>query len=281
MSTFSERRGLKPVRNVIQIDSIDESLKNGLWNAVLEHYFYILKRQFVYLDFQDYPIPIIEQVWKDFYKLRIDEIPIFSLQVLTALRNHYYNDIWYRVYDLIEFCAKIDQNDKHRSKFVIECNRVLERENSAYRFIGSEIAPITSDTEIAEIEEATSADDSIATHLKTALSLIANKESPNYRNSIKESISAVEAVCGIITGKPKATLGETLDIIKNSGIVELHPSLIIALDKLYGYTSNADGIRHALSSESEPHHEDAIFMLVICSAFVNYLKAKQARMKAH
>jgi len=44
---------------------------------------------------------------------------------------------------------------------------------------------------------------------------------------------------------------------------------------LYGYTSDSGGIRHALSDEDvTPTFEDAKFMLVSCSAFINYLKAK-------
>jgi len=44
--------------------------------------------------------------------------------------------------------------------------------------------------------------------------------------------------------------------------------------KLYGYTSDSDGIRHALLKENKLNFEDAKFMLVSCSAFVNYLTIK-------
>jgi hypothetical protein len=43
---------------------------------------------------------------------------------------------------------------------------------------------------------------------------------------------------------------------------------------MYGYTSDAEGIRHALLEEPTLEQADAIFMLVTCSAFVNYLRAK-------
>jgi hypothetical protein len=46
---------------------------------------------------------------------------------------------------------------------------------------------------------------------------------------------------------------------------------------LYGYTSDANGIRHALLEEAQLTFEDAQFMLVACSAFVNYLTATAAR----
>jgi len=54
----------------------------------------------------------------------------------------------------------------------------------------------------------------------------------------------------------------------------MHPSLKQGFEKLYGYTSDDDGIRHALLDEANLDMEDARFMLVSCSAFVNYLVVK-------
>ena len=44
--------------------------------------------------------------------------------------------------------------------------------------------------------------------------------------------------------------------------------------KLYGYTNDSDGIRHAMLEESQLTQADAVYFLVSCSAFVNYLKSK-------
>ena len=109
---------------------------------------------------------------------------------------------------------------------------------------------------------------------------MSDRTSPDYRNSIKESISAVEAACQIITGDQKATLGQAVKKLEGSG-VELHPAFRDALSKMYGYTNDASGIRHALLDESTLDADDARFMLVTCSAFVNYLKAKAANRKAN
>ena len=61
-----------------------------------------------------------------------------------------------------------------------------------------------------------------------------------------------------------------LRLIEKKGI--LHQALKKAFSALYGYTSDADGIRHALLDESTLTKADARFMLISCSAFVNYLK---------
>ena len=47
---------------------------------------------------------------------------------------------------------------------------------------------------------------------------------------------------------------------------------------MYGWTSDAEGIRHGLQDEPDLGFEDAKYMLVACSGFINYLleKAKKA-----
>lgn len=66
-----------------------------------------------------------------------------------------------------------------------------------------------------------------------------------------------------------ATLGVILKELERSK--KLHPALRSAFSSLYGYTSDADGIRHALLDAERLTKADARFMLVCCSAFVNYV----------
>ena len=109
-------------------------------------------------------------------------------------------------------------------------------------------------------------------HLNQSLTLLSDRQNPDYRNSIKESISAVESICKIITQDDKATLGKALKIIEDKH--GLHAALKGSLSQLYGYTSDADGIRHAMSGESNLSYIDAKFMLVACTNFINYLIEK-------
>jgi hypothetical protein len=111
--------------------------------------------------------------------------------------------------------------------------------------------------------------------LYQALTHLSNRQSPDYRNSIKESISAVESLCCIIAKDDKATLSGALKAIGKT--TELHPALKEAFQKLYGYTSDADGIRHKMMEEPNLDFEDAKFMRVSCSGFVNYLIVKASK----
>ena len=89
---------------------------------------------------------------------------------------------------------------------------------------------------------------------------------------LAKSISAVESMAKEITGKPKATLGEALKVLEVSN--KIHPSLKESFSKLYGYTSDEGGIRHAMLSEPNLTAADAKFFLLSCTSFINYLKSK-------
>jgi len=160
-----------------------------------------------------------------------------------------------------------------------DCNRVLEKELSAYRFVGGRIFEITTKEEIDEIEQALKIPiNPVKQHLKQALNLLADKKNPDYRNSMKESISAVEALCRLIAKDDDASLGDSLEEIERTGVIELHKALKDAFHKLYGYTSDKKtGIRHSMKDEPNLNSEDAKFMLVSCSAFINYLVTKSSK----
>lgn len=271
MKRFSERMGLTNPKTKIQIESIDGDLRNCLWNVSRTHYWERAPTDFTY--------PFLKLLWHAHFKLPTDTIKGIWQNDYLTIRRRYYGFQWFEVYDFIEFMANNYPNEKINSKFMEDCNIVLEKELSAYRFVGKRVTPITSKEEIAEIEDALESPfKTLNAHLENALKLMSDRKSPDYRNSIKESISAVEAICRLIVKNKNATLGKALDIIEKECKIELHPALKRAFDNLYGYASSAEGIRHAFSNENVTvSFEDAKLMIVSCSGFVNYLKAKALR----
>ena len=205
---------------------------------------------------------------------------------VDVLRND--ETLWYEKLNLIEATIKhlveiIDEqpNGKMYQPLIIEpfidhLNSEFERLNFAYRIIEGKIVEITSEGEIAEIENAIEdSSENIRKHLTNALALLARRPEGDYRNSIKESISAVEAYCREKTGE--RTLGKALNHLESTSIV-IPDVLKKSFELLYGYTNSEDtGIRHALMDETGkyiPSEPEALFMLVSCSAFINYLRKK-------
>ncbi len=182
---------------------------------------------------------------------------------------------WYRVYDFVE--AYLSCVNKNLDVKIDELNKILEEENSKYRIVNGEVSPLNNKLEITEIESAINQPyESVRKHFSKALDLFSNRSKPDYENSIKESISAVEAMCCIITGQNKATLGDAIDKLSEKG-VHIHGAMKSAFSALYGYTSDESGIRHGSIDFINAPAEDAKFMLVSCSAFVNYLIEKWSK----
>lgn len=280
MKLFSERKGLTKPRTELQIESMDAALKNCLWNVLQFSYFY---RELACDVLSDYPSQtmrvFLQNLWHNYFKEPIDTVSSFWSSNYDNLRKYFFQAHWYLVYDFIEFTVNNFPDESRNDRAVKGFNSVLEREMSGYRFVGKKITPITSKEEIAEVNEALETPfGTVNAHLESALKLMSDRKSPDYRNSIKESISSVEAMCRTITEDDKATLGKALDMIEREGKVELHGALKKAFDSLYGYTSSAEGIRHSLLDETKGlSFEDAKFMLVSCSAFVNYLISKTSK----
>ena len=276
MKLFSQRKGIKSVKTVIQVDGIDGDLRNGLWDALTVFYWKGVSVAFI-SDSRTLET-LFERLWHNYFKEPLDTLDDEWRKTYRKTRGYFFSCDWNEAYDFIEFVANNYPLELTNKEFMDFCNTVLERELSAYRFVGAKITQITSETEISEIEEAIEGSrglKGVNAHLKTGLDYLANRKSPDYRNSIKESISAVESLCRLVARNDKATLGQALKQIQDK--VSIHPALKSAFSSLYGYTSDAEGIRHALLDESKVDFEDAKFMLVSCSAFVNYLVAKAAK----
>jgi len=262
------------MRDVVQKETMDEPLQIGLWNVLDVYVWRRLKKQ-PYVVSTDVD-PLLQRLWWHFLNKPIDTLPEDTNEAYRQVRGLYFSSAWNLVYDLLEFVGTEDAY-LDRKRFVSAANSVLETHLSAYRFVGNQIAEITRNEEIAAVEEALDTSTPLAgvhSHLDAALKLVADREEPDHRNSIKESISAVEGLAKVITGDDNATLGAALKPIEQE--IGINPTLKQAFSKLYGYTSGPQGIRHAMTEESDVGAAEAKYMLVACSAFVSYLIEKAA-----
>lgn len=271
MTTFSQRMGIKPISEVVQLESMDEELRNGLWNALDRILF-----KTSHFDESRFT----ENLWWHFFKKPVDSRPIehngFGVtyqKVWQEIRGHFFGCEWNEVYDFVEFTLRCYPGDLGLSKGI---ERTLARENSGYRVISGQFVPISDVEEVAEVTAAIEAGYTpVREHLRTSLSLLTDRKNPDYRNSIKEAISAVESMAKIVSGKDKATLEDALKVLEKDGA--LHPALKSSFSKMYAYTNDANGIRHALSESHDLTQADARYFLIVCSALTNLLKVKAAK----
>lgn len=274
---FSQRIGKREVKTVLEKEGISPELLNSLWTLILETVLATKKEQADYGEKYSDKTNFYRNVWINFFKWPIDNLPlsygeVAEWQAQPVIRDWFFKEDWDLVLDFVEFCVNYDDN-----KFSNYFNNFLKREMSAYRFIDGKLVEINTKEEIVEIESAirnTDKFNSVKTHLKRAVELYADRKSPDYRNSIKESISAVESLAKIIVGNDKTTLGQALKEIEKKH--HIPGSLKSAFSALYGYTSDEGGIRHALlETDVSVDIDEARFMLIACSAFINYLINKK------
>ena len=245
-------------------------------------------------------------IWDRFYKLPKDDYPLDFEKLIARVKEEFYRNPWNEAYDIIEFIAQnhpsfddeIGQYEDEESyapilldeygiqppiesydipsptRFVEEINQVLQEEQSGYCLIGDIVSPISSQVDRNEVEAALDSPVPVADLLESALESLSDRKRPNYRNSINNAMCAVESMANSITESKSPSLGKALPKLEKKLGYKLHGAKRQALLKLYGWAS--DEARHGLLEESHLTQEDAQFALVVCSAFVNYLKAKSA-----
>lgn len=273
MSKFSDRIGVTEPKSLMQLDSMDLEMRTRIWNFLYELFLEDLPNLVSHSEHEE----IIKRFWITHLNNKKDELFKYRIDLNAYLKLKIFEEWkWYEVYNFLEFLL---QNFYERRKDNIEnmeiCNKIFEDEMSGYRFINYELCPISSREEMDSINETLDLNSEyklVKKHISQSIALLSNKINPDYRNSIKESISAVECMVKKIAGSNTATLGQALKVIEDKHT--LHPALKKSFSNLYGYTSEADGIRHSLLEDENLKQEDAVYLLVSCSAFINYLKVK-------
>lgn len=274
MASFAERMGHRAVRSLTQSDSLDDETRTELWN-VTDILRTILQKA-ARSDYSKTQDNLLRAIWTRVFKLAADERSRDD-QVWTRIKERMLRAEWFDVLDLIEqLTVYVERNEDHPTKgvaaaIVTAYNGRFESHLVGYRFIGLEIAPIDTTAEAQAVSDAIDDAASITGarhHLERAVDLLSDRQTPDYPNSIKESISAVEAVCAAVTGE--STLGAAIKRLQSAG-VKIHPALERAWSAMYGWTSDADGIRHGSIEAPEADQALAKYMLVTCSAFVSHV----------
>lgn len=287
---FSERIGKPTCITTVQLNEFDDHTRTQISNQLFKLLDYIFSNQ------DEYSVGMYQDpasnMGSDFCKaLRADvlgySVFLHSFDIIrwdrefdridNVIAQAPYNE----VLDVIEYCYYWVT---HRSDPLIKTtwknafNMLFRQEYVGYRFVSDQIVPVTDELEIREIEQACKTPfDGARTQLQKALGFLSDRENPDYKNCVKESISAVESVCKVISGNEKATLKDALNSLISNGM-NIHGSLKSATLALYGYASDEGGIRHAeRETESTVTFEEAKFMMVTCSAIVNYLVAEYGK----
>ena len=271
--SFSQRMGYVP-QKAIQIEAVDLPLKQLLWHECYEWLNVAMRSAYMEHNAAD----LYRHVWVEFFGESYDTFePLVkrkydtwdgprnprSAFLVEYIRQFFFDEKtpWYRLFDLIQFLLTLPVDDeRNRGITVVNLNARLYQGKSAYRVVNGQFVPITNRAELAAVEKATEPSASalrpVSIHLQQAMNLLADRTAPDYRNSMKESISAVESLCKLVAKMPGGTLGQMLE--KTAKELDLNDHLRDGLKLIYKYTSDDHGIRHGLKDERHPGRECAV-----------------------
>jgi hypothetical protein len=103
-----------------------------------------------------------------------------------------------------------------------------------------------------------------------------SKRPPDYENCVKDAIGSLEGVARILTGKTGQTLSRILpDLARRVG---MHKTLETAIDKLYAYRGDEEGVAHgATSTELANLAAEAEMILSWTAGAIVYFTKKNGR----
>ena len=280
-TTFSQAQGYEPIPGPLALGELSDEARVKLWNVLVlvpKGPFSVSSVRYV-RDISPAWRSIFRTLHNDFLVRPMDEFPQghqnASLFIATYKVAILHNLSLNKIFDLFQM---IMQHPDCPHDFTLRVSEVFKGCRLAY--VVDMAQPVTilpavtaqeGEAIIGAINELRQAGLSgAAAHLKEAGKQINEGIWPG---AVRESIHAVESVARLLA--PDAnTLGPALAALERGG--RLHTALRGAFDKLYGYTSDEEGIRHPLIDEAESPvgQDEAVFMLGACASFASYLWRK-------
>lgn len=266
--SFGERVGVVPPPN-LRIDDVSYELKVAIWNNIADWIF----------SEGGYRLwPVRARVVYDHLGWPIDEVPTYPSDALARLKKWLFdvNLPWFELYGFVEIIPFVaDLNFKAsdiQRKWRNSIDDLLEQHGAHVRFLNGELTQITNEQELSEIRLALGSPEKYRTASETianAISHFNKKPEAAYTDCIKEAMSAVESVLWVSVGQ-KGDIPPSLRLFEKQ-YGPIHPAMRLAIEKLYGYASDEQGVRHGATEPTTVRQAEARFILVTCSAIVNFL----------
>ena len=279
--TFSQAEGIDPLPQPAALGELPKETRMQLWNFI-----YMNLKESVRHPFEKMK-PVLVDPWKTillhYHMLLLnramDEFASNANVHVQKTKSLILDGDYNRVFDFFQFILR------HKS---VPCNfrftfeSVLNRFMCAYTVVGdgptTTIVPIALPEQREAIQEAfqvlkSGPFEGARSHLGKSAECINNGDPAG---SVRESIHAVESVAKCLDEDAKKSLKPALDALSQK--VNFHGAFKKGIEKLYGYTCNEDGIRHALLKEqANVDTEDAVFMFGACTSFAAYLVNKSRK----
>ncbi len=274
--SFSQAQGYEELPEPLNLGELPTEARVQIWNAL---YFWLSRSTKFYVDEKYVVDPwksILERVHAVYDGNPADEWDDRFTLVREGMRDRIERQAFNRVFDLIQFIMRDSQCPRD---FVLHMCMVFGNCRLAYVI---DSGPPPTIFPAATTEEGEAVLSSLraldqgglqggASHLRKSAECI---NQGDWADSIRESVHAVESVARQLDSKASSSLAPAVRSLEKRSA--LHPALKQAWSKLYGYSSDEQGIRHALLDREQASvgMDEAVFMLGACASFASYLWRK-------
>ena len=272
--TFSQAYGYEELPQPLKLGEITDRARTGIWSLL----YYFVSSESVY--------GYVEGNWKNiltflhvgYYGRALDEFDSSLKNFVRVYKSIFMQDRFNELFDLLlaimcspecpqeYILAVADVFKKFRMAYVVDVGPPPTIYPAATKEEGEAILEATAELGSAGLSGAMN-------HLRKAADCINQGDPPG---AVRESIHAVESTARTFDPSAK-TLEPALRSLEEAG--GLHPALKQAFSNLYGFTSDEQGIRHALIENPQANvgQDEAVFMLGACASFSSYLARKHRR----
>ena len=275
--TFSQRNGYRSLPEPLKVGDLPSKARNQIWNILYSCLEEATQGGFgTRSPLTAHWRQIAKAVHTDYFDEPADEWDPSLAFTVDVLKPLVFEGPFNEVLDLLEFIMRCSACPPY---FILAVEFMLKKQQVAYVVSTTDIPtiiPATTEFEGVQILDAmatlTEAGlEGAQAHLRDA---VAATRRNDWAASIRDSIHAVESVAKQLSHQGASSLGPALQTIEQHGA--LHPALKDAFKKLYGFTSNEQGIRHALFDQGTANvgANEALFMLGACASFASYLWRK-------
>ena len=274
--TFSQSAGIDPLPQPANLDELPKNARNALWSRL----YHLIKDS----SYENYDYMAVGQPWDtilyDYHVFILiepgDEFRDDLDQQVRATKQLLLRGTYNRVFDFLQFIIRHKLVLDGFGEFVAT---TLRRYLCAYSL--TIIEGIWTFVPAAMPEQRRSFEKALRVlkdgpfggareHLRKSADCI---NAGDNSGSVRESIHAVESVARRLDSNAR-TLSEALVLLAKRGLV-LHGAFKSGIEKLYGYASDEDGIRHSLSDvTANVDVADAVFMFGACASFAAFLVQK-------
>ena len=277
--TFSQAYGYEELPRPLRLGEIDRESRVKLWNKFYNHLVsMIYDDSGLFLEEEYAARGIFLFLHTDFFVLPVNAFVLDSERLAYEYESMFMNDPFNKVFDLL---LAVMRHPDCPQTFPESVSQVFRECRLAYVLAVDPPPTIFPSATPQEGENILRANAELSgeglvgavSHLRQAADCVNRGD---HSGAVRESIHAVESTARQFDPNAK-TLNPALKALEESGV--LHPALKRAFSNLYGFTSDEQGIRHALidNPQSNVGQDEAVFMLGACASFSSYLARKYQR----